>query len=103
MNLTRQDRAMKTLSLILSYPSLELQHAMPRIGGVIVSDMPRAAAARRALRLLVENLTVSDIYKLQESCVMLFDRSRTLFEHGHDESRHRGVPSDAGGNYREGC
>ena len=34
---------------------------------------------------------------------MLFDRSRTLFEHGHDESRHRGVPSDAGGNYREGC
>ena len=88
------DRTLKALSLILSYPTRELQHAMPEIGAVLASDTRLTAAARRALRPLVEELSARDIYDLQETFVMLFDRSRTLslnlFEHVHGESRDRG-------------
>jgi nitrate reductase delta subunit len=88
------DRTLKALSLILSYPTRELQHAMPDIGAVLASDTRLTAAARRALRPLVEELAGRDIYDLQETFVMLFDRSRTLslnlFEHVHGESRDRG-------------
>lgn len=88
------DRTLKAFSLILSYPTLELQHAMPEIGAVLASDTRLTTAARRALRPLVEELGRRDIYDLQEIYVMLFDRSRTLslnlFEHVHGESRDRG-------------
>ena len=89
-----QDRTLKALSLILSYPTHELQKAMPEIGAVLASDTRLTAAARRALRPLVESLAERDIYDLEEEFVMLFDRSRTLslnlFEHVHGESRDRG-------------
>ena len=85
------DRTLKALSLILSYPTRDLQHAMPEIGGVLASDTRLTAAARRALRPLVEELAGRDIYDLQETFVMLFDRSRTLslnlFEHVHGDIR----------------
>ena len=88
------DRTLKALSLILSYPTRELQHAMPEIGAVLASDTRLTAAARRALRPLVEELGGRDIYDLEEQFVLLFDRSRTLslnlFEHVHGESRDRG-------------
>lgn len=88
------DRTLKALSLILSYPTRELQQAMPEIGGVLAADSRLTAAARRALRPLVEELTSRDIYDLEEQYVLLFDRSRTLslnlFEHVHGESRDRG-------------
>jgi nitrate reductase delta subunit len=88
------DRTLKALSLILSYPTRELQEAMPEIGGVLASDTRLTAAARRAFRPLVESLRDGDIYDLEERFVMLFDRSRTLslnlFEHVHGESRDRG-------------
>jgi len=88
------DRTLKSLSLILSYPTRELQAAMPEIGAVLASDTRLTAAARRALRPLVEELAGRDIYDLEEQYVMLFDRSRTLslnlFEHVHGESRDRG-------------
>ena len=88
------DRTLKALSLILSYPTRELQAAMPEIGAVLASDTRLTAAARRALRPLVEELRSRDIYELEEQFVMLFDRSRTLslnlFEHVHGESRDRG-------------
>lgn len=88
------DRSLKALSLILSYPTRALQHAMPEIGGVLASDTRLTAAARRGLRPLVEELGGRDIYDLQETYVGLFDRSRTLslnlFEHVHGESRDRG-------------
>ena len=48
------DRALKALSLVLSYPTRELQAAMPEIGGVLASDTRLTAAARRALGPLVE-------------------------------------------------
>jgi nitrate reductase molybdenum cofactor assembly chaperone NarJ/NarW len=88
------DRTLKSLSLILSYPTRELQYAMSEIGGVLASDTRLTAAARRALRPLVETLAGRDIYDLEEQFVLLFDRSRTLslnlFEHVHGESRDRG-------------
>ena len=89
-----QDRTLKALSLLLSYPTRELQSAMPEIGGVLASETRLTAAARRALRPLVNELTTRDIYDIEEQYVMLFDRSRTLslnlFEHVHGESRDRG-------------
>ncbi|GAA5078320.1 nitrate reductase molybdenum cofactor assembly chaperone [Roseibacterium beibuensis] len=88
------DRTLKAFSLILSYPTPELQRAMPEIGGVLVADSRITAAGRRALRPLLETLSIGDIYTLQETYVALFDRSRTLslnlFEHVHGESRDRG-------------
>jgi nitrate reductase delta subunit len=88
------DRTLKAISLILSYPTVELQRAMPEIGGVLVADSRITAAGRRALRPLIETLSTGDIYDLQETYVALFDRSRTLslnlFEHVHGESRDRG-------------
>ncbi len=88
------DRTLKAFSLILSYPTRELQHAMPEIAAVMASDTRLTAAARRALRPLVEELSGRDIYDLEEQFVLLFDRSRTLslnlFEHVHGESRDRG-------------
>lgn len=88
------DRTLKALSLILSYPTRELQSAMPEIAGVLAADSRLTAAARRALRPLLDGLRDGDIYDLEERYVALFDRSRTLslnlFEHVHGESRDRG-------------
>lgn len=88
------DRTLKALSLILSYPTKELQEAMPEIGAVLMSDTRFTTATRRDLRPLAESLWQDDIYELEERYVMLFDRSRTLslnlFEHVHGESRDRG-------------
>ena len=94
MTLVLQDRTLKALSLILSYPTKELQQAMPEIGGVLSAERRLTAAARRALRPLLDELQTRDIYDLEEQYVMLFDRSRALslnlFEHVHGESRDRG-------------
>lgn len=88
------DRTLKAISVILSYPTRELQAAMPEIGGVLAADSRLTAATRRALRPLVDDIAQSDIFDLEERFVMLFDRSRTLslnlFEHVHGESRDRG-------------
>lgn len=88
------DRTLKAISLVLSYPTKELQDAMPEIGAVLASDTRLTAAARRDLRPLVDALRTQDIYDLEEKYVLLFDRSRTLslnlFEHVHGESRDRG-------------
>lgn len=94
MQIELKDRTLKALSLILSYPTPELQGALPEIGAVLASETRLTAAARRDLRPLVQALQSGDIYALQEQYVMLFDRSRTLslnlFEHVHGESRDRG-------------
>jgi nitrate reductase delta subunit len=94
MTIQLMDRTLKALSLILSYPTRELQAAMPEIGGVLAADSRLTSAARRELRPLVDALTSDDIYDLEEKFVLLFDRSRTLslnlFEHVHGESRDRG-------------
>ncbi|QYX58470.1 nitrate reductase molybdenum cofactor assembly chaperone [Roseovarius sp. SCSIO 43702] len=88
------DRTLKALSLTLSYPSAELQGAMPEIGAVFGADPRIAPDTKAALQALADSVAQGDLYDLQESYVMLFDRSRTLslnlFEHVHGESRDRG-------------
>lgn len=88
------DRTLKALSLVLSYPSAELQDAMPEIGAVLAADPRIAPDTRAALQTLTESLGQGDLFDVQERYVMLFDRSRTLslnlFEHVHGESRDRG-------------
>lgn len=88
------DRTLKAMSLVLSYPTEELQAAMPEIGAVLGADPRITPEARAALQRLAETLGAGDLYDAQESYVMLFDRSRTLslnlFEHVHGESRDRG-------------
>lgn len=88
------DRTFKALSLLLSYPTPELQTAMPEIAAVLAADSRLTAATRRDLRPLCQMLQNGDIYALEEQYVMLFDRSRSLslnlFEHVHGESRDRG-------------
>jgi len=88
------DRTLKALSLTLSYPTAELQDAMPEIGAVLGSDPRLTLATRLALQQLAKDVGQGDLFDVQESYVMLFDRSRTLslnlFEHVHGESRDRG-------------
>jgi len=88
------DRTLKAFSLLLSYPTAELQAAMPEIGAVVSADPRLSPDLRDALRPLLARLGQGDIYDVQEDYVMLFDRSRTLslnlFEHVHGESRERG-------------
>lgn len=88
------DRTLKALSLMLSYPSAELQQAMPDIASVPASDTRLSAPTRLALQRLANDLGQGDLFDIQERYVMLFDRSRTLslnlFEHVHGESRDRG-------------
>ncbi len=88
------DRTLKALSLVLSYPTAELQAAMPEIGAVLAADPRVTPATRAALQKLANDLGQGDLFDVQESYVMLFDRSRTLslnlFEHVHGESRDRG-------------
>ncbi len=89
-----RDRSLKALSLLLSYPSRDLQAAMPEIGGALAAETRLTAAQRRDLRPLVDMIGGTDIYDLEEGYVGLFDRSRSLslnlFEHVHGESRDRG-------------
>ena len=88
------DRTLKALSLVLSYPTAELQAAMPEIGAALAAEPRLTPAVRAALHKLAKNLGQGDLFDIQESYVMLFDRSRTLslnlFEHVHGESRDRG-------------
>jgi nitrate reductase delta subunit len=88
------DRTLKALSLMLSYPTAELQDAMPEIGSALAADLRLSAQTRAALQRLADDVGQGDLFDVQESYVMLFDRSRTLslnlFEHVHGESRDRG-------------
>jgi nitrate reductase molybdenum cofactor assembly chaperone NarJ/NarW len=88
------DRTLKALSLLLSYPTAELQGAMSAIGSVFAADPRIAPQTLAALTALTGRLGQGDLFDVQESYVMLFDRSRTLslnlFEHVHGESRDRG-------------
>lgn len=89
-----QDRTLKAFSVLLGYPTAELQAALPAIGGALAAETRLTTADRRALRPLLARLAETDLYQLQEEYVALFDRSRTLslnlFEHVHGESRDRG-------------
>ncbi len=85
---------LKSMSLLLSYPSEELQEAIGEIALAIEAEGMLSQTVRDGLAPLFEDLASLDIYDLQERYVGLFDRSRSLslnlFEHVHGESRDRG-------------
>lgn len=87
-------RTLKALSALLSYPSAELQNAVPELVSAIDEEALLSAAVRGQLEELINELATGDLYDLQERYVLLFDRTRSLslhlFEHVHGESRDRG-------------
>ncbi|MFC3568855.1 nitrate reductase molybdenum cofactor assembly chaperone [Paracoccus sp. TOH] len=87
-------KTFKAFSLLLSYPSAELQEAIPAIEATLRDDGLLGPKRMEALAPLLAELARGDLYELQERYVLLFDRSRTLslnlFEHIHGESRDRG-------------
>ncbi|WP_415182477.1 nitrate reductase molybdenum cofactor assembly chaperone [Phaeovulum sp.] len=87
-------RTFKALSALLSYPSADLQEAVPAIRSVLQAETVLSTPQKAALEPLLQHLAGGDLFDLQEDYVLLFDRSRTLslnlFEHIHGESRDRG-------------
>ena len=87
-------RNLHLISLLLQYPTKDLQAVAGEIRQRLESDqfLPQSGVA--ALEPLLTRLTTADIYDVQETYVELFDRGRAhslhLFEHVHGESRDRG-------------
>lgn len=84
----------KILSLLLSYPSADLQSAIPELRGTLNRKALLGVRERTALAALLSDLEGGDLLDLQERYVFLFDRTRSLslhlFEHVHGEGRDRG-------------
>ena len=82
------------LSALLTYPTPELQAAVPGIWQVLSAENLLHPNQLAKLEPLLTELETGDIYDLQERYVLQFDRARTLslnlFEHIHGESRDRG-------------
>ena len=87
-------KALKIISLLLSYPSAELLAGAPELKAALDGYDTVAREVKLLLGRLVDDLAGQDLYDAQERYVYLFDRSRTLslhlFEHVHGESRDRG-------------
>jgi nitrate reductase delta subunit len=87
-------KILRALAALLSYPTAELVQAAPEIRDTIDRERLVPAAERAALHGLIDDLAAGDLYDLQESYGLLFDRTRSLslhlFEHVHGESRDRG-------------
>ena len=84
----------KVLSLLLSYPSADLQAAAPELAKALKDDGLVPSDHQQHLEPLFVELATDDLFDLQERYVTLFDRTRSLslniFEHVHGESRDRG-------------
>ena len=87
-------QSLHLISLLLQYPSLELQAVAGEIRQWLTGDPALPQAAVGACEPLLTRLATTDIYDCQEAYVDLFDRGRAhslhLFEHVHGESRDRG-------------
>lgn len=87
-------KTLKVLSALLTYPTKELQASTTELRVALANESVITGQTRRAINLLLEDLSIGDIYDLQERYILLFDRTRSLslhlFEHVHGESRDRG-------------
>jgi nitrate reductase delta subunit len=85
---------LKVLSVLLTYPTAELQTAIPQLRAALEAEDRLPQKNRDRLDRLLEEIATRDLYDLQERYVLLFDRTRSLslhlFEHVHGESRDRG-------------
>jgi nitrate reductase molybdenum cofactor assembly chaperone NarJ/NarW len=86
--------SLKIISLLLSYPTEELQRAAPELNAALAADTALGQREKVLLGKLADDIAGLDLYDAQERYVFLFDRTRTLslhlFEHVHGESRDRG-------------
>jgi nitrate reductase molybdenum cofactor assembly chaperone NarJ/NarW len=87
-------KTLKVLSVLLSYPTPELQSAVPEMRAALDAEAYLPQKNRDRLDRILEEIATGDLYDLQERYVLLFDRTRSLslhlFEHVHGESRDRG-------------
>jgi len=87
-------RSFKVLSLLLTYPTREIQDAAQEMKEVLAGEAVLGPRERRGVDALIDEIANGDLYDMQERYVLLFDRTRTLslhlFEHIHGESRDRG-------------
>ena len=85
---------LKVLSALLTYPTAELQVAIPELRQALDRDAVLPRRQRHRLDRVIDEIATLDLYDLQERYVLLFDRTRSLslhlFEHVHGESRDRG-------------
>lgn len=86
--------ALKTASILLSYPTREIHAALPELVEILEKGNRSGERETRLLVQLARNIAEGDLYDMQERYVHLFDRTRSLalhlFEHVHGESRDRG-------------
>jgi nitrate reductase delta subunit len=84
----------KAFSALLSYPSQEMQEALPEIADVVRASPLLATREQRGLIELIDELARGELLAIEERYVDLFDRGRALslhlFEHLHGDSRDRG-------------
>lgn len=84
----------RALSALLSYPTQDMQNALPEIAAVVTATPLLASRERSDLLDLIGELSHDDLLAIEERYVDLFDRGRALslhlFEHLHGESRDRG-------------
>lgn len=82
-------KTLKAFSLILGYPTSELQQALPEISAIIKSE---TIVPAEALQQWLANLVHCELISWQEEYVAVFDNqvSLYLFEYVHGQSRERG-------------
>lgn len=87
-------KTLKSLSVLLTYPTAESQGASEEIRAALAADAVLPSAIADQLDRLIDEIATGNLYDLQERYVLLFDRTRSLslhlFEHVHGESRDRG-------------
>jgi nitrate reductase molybdenum cofactor assembly chaperone NarJ/NarW len=87
-------KTLKVLSALLTYPTAELQAAVPEMRAALDLENRLPQKKRDRVDRILEELANGDLFDLQERYVLLFDRTRSLslhlFEHVHGESRDRG-------------
>ena len=87
------NKILKIISLLLSYPTKELQDEIPAMMDVL-GDTGVTTPHKVRVCKLAGDIVSQNLYDAQERYVYLFDRTRTLslhlFEHVHGESRDRG-------------
>lgn len=85
---------LRSLTVLLGYPSAELKAEADAIRKALAADRALPRAARRGLEPLLAALERGELLDLQAAYSELFDRSRSLslhlFEHVHGDSRERG-------------
>jgi nitrate reductase delta subunit len=87
-------KTLKVLSALLTYPTAELQAAVPEMRAALDAEGRLPQKNRDRIDRILDQLETWDLYDLQERYILLFDRTRSLslnlFEHVHGESRDRG-------------